>query len=233
MFWEDILRTLGGMAILVAALAWLAKKLLTALLSKDLERFKSELQYSSQINLESFKASLQREAQRQAVEHAALHAKRAELIAELYSRIVCLYDEFLGLSRELGAREVRAEEYKTSKSSKAQPWELKTGIHTLSSSEEATAKALQKEYKDFSRFYREKKIYFSEDVCTLIDSFTSLTGYMGIMYENVAIRDDDDQSYVNPMVFAVWEKVGNQIPTLLAALEKEFRVLLGVIHVQA
>src|SRR5450759_1775128 len=111
MLWEDILRTLGGMAILVAAMAWLSKSLLMALLSKDLERFKSDLQVSAQKSIESFKASLQLEAQRNAVEYAALHSKRAELIADLYARIVSLYTGILSLSLELGAREVRAEQY--------------------------------------------------------------------------------------------------------------------------
>lgn len=81
MLYADILRTLGGMAILVAALAWLSKTLLTAFLSKDLERFKSDLQASSQISIESYKASLQLEAQRHAVTYSALHSKRAELVA--------------------------------------------------------------------------------------------------------------------------------------------------------
>ena len=88
MLYSDILRTLGGMAILVAALTWLSKSLLTAFISKDLERFKSNLQASSQVNIESFKATLQIEAQRHAVTYTALHSKRVELVAELYSRIV-------------------------------------------------------------------------------------------------------------------------------------------------
>jgi hypothetical protein len=94
MFWEDLLRTLGGMAILVAAMAWLSKSLLTNLLSKDLERFKSELQASSQRSVESFKATLQIEAHRRATEYSALHARRAELISELYVRAVGLYKRY-------------------------------------------------------------------------------------------------------------------------------------------
>jgi hypothetical protein len=93
MFWEDLLRTLGGMAILVSAIAWLSRSLLTNLLSKDLEKFKSDLQI---------------ESQRHAVEYSALHAKRAELISDLYVQAVNLYAGILGLSRELGAREARA-----------------------------------------------------------------------------------------------------------------------------
>lgn len=233
MFWEDLLRTLGGMAILVAAMAWLSKSLLTNLLSKDLERFKSDLQASSQRSVESFKATLQIESQRRAIEYSALHAKRAELIAELYVRAVGLYTGILSLSRELGAREARAEQYTQHEASDAEPWELKEGIHTLSPDEETKAKALHAAYKDFMAFYGEKKIYFSEDVCKLIESFATLAGYMGVMYQNVAIRDDEEQPYVNPLVLKTWNKTGEQVPKLLATLENEFRSLLGVVHVQA
>lgn len=226
--YADILRTLGDMAILVAALTWLSKTLLTAFLSKDLERFKSDLQASSQINIESFKATLQLEAQRHAVTYANLHSKRAEFIAELYSRIVELERGVIELSMELGAREARAEEYNESGAQKSKPWELISGIHTLSASEESKANSLHSAYREFMQFYTEKKIYFSPEVCNLIDSIANLTGYMGVMYQNVALRDDDNQPFVNPLVLSTWKKSGEKIPALLAAIESEFRGLLGV-----
>lgn len=225
---EDILRTLGGMAILVAAMAWLSKALLLALLSKDLERFKSDLQVSAQKSVESFKASLRREAQRIAVGFTALHSKRAELIADLYARIVNLYAGILSLSRELGAREVGVEQYRKHEAGRNKPWEIKAGIHTPSPTEEAKANVLHETYKDFARFYNEKKIYFSDDVCSLIDSFATLAGYMGVMYQNVALRDDDDQPYVNPLLLRTWEKAAEKVPALLAAVEKESQAILEV-----
>jgi hypothetical protein len=228
MLWEEVIKTLGGTAILVAALAWLSKSLLTNFLSKNVEQFKSELQASSQRSIESFKASLQIEAHRNAVEYTALHAKRAELISELYARCVSLYTQIIGLSRELGAREVRAEHYAKHEAHEAEPWELKEGIHTLSPEEEAKAKALHEDYRAFMNFYRERKIYFSADVCQLIESFATAAGYLGVMYQNVAIRDDENQPYVNPIVLKTWERTGEQAPKLLEALETEFRGLLGV-----
>jgi hypothetical protein len=228
MLWEDILRTLGGMAILVSALAWLSRSLLTSLLSKDIERFKSDLQVSSQKSVEAFKSSLQLEAQRHAVEYSALHSKRAELIAELYSQIVGLNRGIMGLSRELGAREYRAEEYAKTSAAKPEPWILRPGIHTLSETEEAKATALHQASREFLQFYSGRKIYFSQEVCEMIDSFVTLAGYMGVMYQNVALKDDDGQLFVNPMVLQVWENAGEKIPHLQASLEKEFRALLGV-----
>lgn len=229
MLWQDIFRTLGGMAILVSAVAWLAKSLLMALLSKDLEQFKSDLQVSSQKSVEAFRTALQLEAQRHAVEFSSLHTKRAELISELYSRIVSLNYGIVGLTRELGAREYRAEEY--AKSATPEPWAIQPGIHTLSDAEESKAMALQQTAREFLLFYSERKIYFSHDVCAILDSLVSLAGYMGAMYQNVAIKDNDGRLFVNPKVLELWEMSGKKFPELQALLEKEFRALLGVQHI--
>ncbi|MEZ5493003.1 MAG: hypothetical protein R3E61_00040 [Pseudomonadales bacterium] len=213
MLWDEIVKTLGGMAILVAAMAWLARSLINSILSKELEKFKSDLQIS---------------AHRHAVEYSSLHARRAEYIAELYSKSVKLYQGIISLSMELGKRSFRAEQYENHEKRNAEPWEIKEGIHTLSPEEEIKAKSLHKEYKEFMSFYNEKKIYFSEEVCSLIESFANLAGYMGVMYQNVALRDEDDSPYINPMVEKTWFKAGEKVPKLLEELEKEFRMLLGV-----
>ena len=154
-------------------------------------------------------------------------------MADLYSRVVELDRQVISLSRELGAREGRAENYKQWKRPDAEPWDIEPGIHTLSQEEEEKSKRLHQSYKDFMSFYRQKKIYFSAELCQLIDSFATLAGYMGVMYQNDAIRDDDDQPYVNPLVPRAWEESGAKIPDLLSALELEFRSLLGVNRVQA
>jgi hypothetical protein len=116
----------------------------------------------------------------------------------------------LSLSRELGAREARAEHYTQHEVSNAEPWELKEGIHNLSPDEETKAKALHDAYKDFMFFYSSKKIYFSEEVCNLIESFAIRAGYMGVMYQNVTIRDDEDQPYVNSLVLKTWDERANR-----------------------
>jgi hypothetical protein len=213
MFWNDIIRTLGGMAILVAALAWIAKALLTTLLSKDLEQFKS---------------SLKIEAQRRSIEFSNLHAKRAELIADLYSRMMLLHKGILSLTMEMGRREVRVKEHKKKRANANEVWRIQVGIHTLSSREEEIAIALQNASRDFFNFYTEKKIYFSHEICDQIDSFAALAGYMAMMYQNVAIKDEDGQLLVDPVVAEFWEKAWNRFPQLQASLETEFRLLLGV-----
>ena len=71
-FWQTLLVAFGGNLVLVAAVGYLAKVFVGALLAKDLERFKADLQ-------------------RAAVEHqvrfSRLHETRAEVLAELYRRL--------------------------------------------------------------------------------------------------------------------------------------------------
>ena len=224
MMWDEILKTLGGMGILVAALT-LSKSLLTLLFSKDLEKFKSDLQVSSQQSIEAFKSSLQIEAHRRHTEFSELHAKRAEFIAELYTKLLSLYRGILDLSRLMGHREYLSEQNVSKALSK-----FMAEMNKLTPEEEEKAKALQQTTRDFFAFYSEKKIYFSPKVCELIEEFWSLTTYMAIMYENVTRKDEDNNLYVNPFVKSIWDKASEKIPKLLEMLEKEFRLLLGVLN---
>jgi hypothetical protein len=71
--WIDLLKTVLPQAVLIAAVAWLAKAITTHRLSKDIERFKSNLLI---------------EATRDNTVFSRLHERRAELIAEVYAALV-------------------------------------------------------------------------------------------------------------------------------------------------
>ena len=51
-FWQELIKLFGGAVILIAAVAWLSKSLVTALLSKDIESFKNQLRISSESSLD-------------------------------------------------------------------------------------------------------------------------------------------------------------------------------------
>jgi len=59
---EIILASIGGSAALFAVVAWLAKSIISQFLEKDFERFKFNLQTNAQMELERFKAELERSA---------------------------------------------------------------------------------------------------------------------------------------------------------------------------
>ena len=80
--WQTVLIAIGGNAVLLSVLGWLAKSFVGHQLTKDFEGFKHDLQL----------ASLEHK-----VKFSSLHEIRAGVIAELYSRTI----EFLGAAQSL------------------------------------------------------------------------------------------------------------------------------------
>lgn len=58
--WQDVITTLGGNAVLLAAAAWLIKTLVSNRLTLDVEKFKIEVKASADIEIERMKAILAR-----------------------------------------------------------------------------------------------------------------------------------------------------------------------------
>jgi hypothetical protein len=200
MNWNTILTTLGSIGIGAGALAWLVKKFLSQLLEKDIEKFKSTLQF---------------EAQKQLIEYGSLHKRRAELISELYEKL-----SQVDLAAQLLPWQLQLREYKEEY---GQQNKLLLEQHEKEKVEDLSSK-----WRDMSQFYTKNKIYFNPAVCELIDKFQTLTGFISVNYENVAFKDDDGNLYVNPNVKRVWDAAHQSLPEAKLNLEKEFREILGV-----
>lgn len=226
---QVLLTTLGGASILVAALAWLSKKIISSVFMKDLEKFKAELKSNGDLVIEKFKSEIQLEAQKRIIEYTSLHEKRAELIADLYSRLYQLYNSIQKVLFEYEHRLIREEvDRKDPSFSKRQNWEMIPGIHFLDANEEKQLKELSLLISEFYNFYSSHKIYFTPQVCDLIDRFAGLAAYLKMNYGNIALKDKDGKLYVNPEIKEVWDKAIEAIPLLLSNLEGEFRTILGV-----
>lgn len=228
MNWQALITTLGGTGILVAALAWLSRSLISSLLTKDFEKYKAELKSKSELAIEEFKSSMQLESQKRIIEYTSLHGKRAEVIADLYSRLFQLQGWIQRLLFEYQHREIREDLDKKYYQKNREEWKLVEGIHTLSAEEEQKVKELSSHMSELYEFYGKYKIYFSSNTCDLIDRFSTLASYLATNYQNVALKDNDGNLYVNPDVKVVWDRAIETIPTLLVELEKEFRSILGV-----
>ena len=226
--WDTLITTLGGTAILVAALTWLSKQLMTALLSKDLERFKSELKTRSDLAIEEFKSRVQLEAQKEIIEYSALHSRRAESVAQLYAHLVGLHNSIQRSNMELRRRHFREEVHRSSPAAAHKPWELTPGIDTLDPDEEKQLQELKQMTREFFEFYGKNKIYFPPDICEQIDRLATVSGGLSMNYENVAIKGPTGELLVNPKVKDLWDAAVAIIPQLVVSLEQEFRALLGV-----
>lgn len=199
MDWGIVITTLGATGIGVGAVAWLSKELIGQLLEKDIERFKTALQL---------------ESQKQIIQFGALHAKRAEIIAEFYDKLT-----------------------EVQKLSQALPWNLilreykkdyGQALRGLEPEEEEDIKKLSAAWREMSEFYRKRKLYFTAPVCEQIERFHAITGFISGNYQNVAFKDEHGNTYVSPEVKQIWDASHEALPKAMAQLETEFRTLLSV-----
>jgi len=113
----DLVASLGGVAIVTGAAAWLLRSIVTHWLSKDIEAYKTNLALESERQIEEFKTQLGILAKEQDVRFTKLHEKRAEVIASLYSLIeeanitVALFQRLLKLRQNGRVADDRVKDY--------------------------------------------------------------------------------------------------------------------------
>jgi predicted secreted protein len=84
--WQQLITTFGGGAAVLAAAAWLVRTALNHALDRDAETFKARLKADADVEVEKLKSSLQMAAYEHETKFSTLHAKRAEVIAEIFRR---------------------------------------------------------------------------------------------------------------------------------------------------
>lgn len=228
MDYESVIKTLGSAAIVVGALAWLAKQLVSQFLAKDIEGHKATLKANNDVALEQLKASLQIEANQWAVKFSDLHQNQAMAIKELYSRLCEVHECVARLSYQYQYRAIREEHFRKFDAESVPSWHVAPGIDNLSQDEAGLIQEMRDMTRRFYQFYRVNRIYFTPSVCNSIDRFSNLSSYLVSTYENVAIKDRDGNLIVNEKVKEVWDAALESIPELLAAIETQFRAMLGL-----
>ncbi len=96
---KELATILGGTAMAVAALAWLAKSLVTHFLSKDFEKHRDNLAAQSALQLEQLRSEFARQALEHEVRLRRVDEKVAEHLAEIYQRLFRLYEAVSSLVR--------------------------------------------------------------------------------------------------------------------------------------
>lgn len=91
----EVLGAVGRMLLIwlggaggVAVMAYLAKRLLDQVFSRELEQFKHELRAQHELELERTRADLRVEAHRQETRFSGFHERRVDVLTELYRRLV-------------------------------------------------------------------------------------------------------------------------------------------------
>ncbi len=91
--WQELIIVFGGNATLLLVLGFLFKSLLSHMLTKDVEKYKAELNADADLLIERLKSTLQIVALEHQVRFSKLHQKRAEAIEELNKRAYDLEQE--------------------------------------------------------------------------------------------------------------------------------------------
>jgi len=92
---------LGGTAIAVAALAWLAKSLLTHYLSKDIEKHKATLTAQNALESERLRAELTKQALEHEVRFRRVDEKVAEHLDHVYRHLFRFYESVCSYVRDV------------------------------------------------------------------------------------------------------------------------------------
>ena len=202
---EEIIKFLGGAVIVVAAVGWLVRSLIAHFLSKDIELFKQRIQSESTVELERVKHELRLLASEHEKRVHLLQERRAETIAELYSKLI----DFLGA----------AESFASPAEWSGEP------------SKEEKAKKLGEQAAAFRGYFLRNRIYFTKDICQKFeDLFQEVHGSALRFRMWLTHAEDRDQSaaQLHEAWFAAWDVMKDKVPPLVAAIEGEFRTLLGV-----
>ena len=189
-----LLTSLGGGAVLVFSLSsWLGKMWANRIMVAD----KADHDKA----LERIRTDLRQTAFEHEVRFARLHQTQAEVIAELYGKLVDYHQagqEFL-----YGGAHVDAEKHR----------------------------AFIKAHRDLQQFYERRRIYLPSDLCDRVSAFMfrldrEVTSKV-ILKDSVPITIDDRRDYVNDLMKR-WTFVTEEMPAVREALVQEFRAILGV-----
>jgi hypothetical protein len=209
--------------VCIAAIAWFAKSVFSLIFSKDLEKFKNDLNANSEKSIEKFRSNVQLEAQKRVIEYTLLHGKRGQIIADFYAQLADLYICIERLMSQYRMREIKEQIEKELPDLASPPKQI-----GLTAEEQQAIDAVHACNKKLFEFYKKNRIYFSLAICNLTDRFCGLASYLAIEYLDVTYKDEAGNLYVNPKVKEVWDKAIETIPQLLTQLELEFRDILGV-----
>lgn len=212
--WQQIFTSLGWYSVLVAAITWLAKTIISHLLSKDIDNHKANLdketklyeqqlkaQFDSKIEqIEQLKSELQIRVKENEIRFTKLHEKRVEIISDFYRKLEEILSKTLLLTLKL--ERDSAKDYI---------------IH---------ARELWVECGQVSEFFQKNKLYFSKNLAEKIESFLSIISEPSKAYVFSRISKAQDKDIVK--FLNEWSKKGRDARRIRELIEDEFRETLGI-----
>jgi hypothetical protein len=198
---NDLFTYLGSVAVLVGIGAFIARSLVLYIMGRRTEVHKADLAR----DLESHKATLRPVAHATEVRSTELLKRRADVIAEVYRRLVIAQRALHNLTK---------------------PLEL---VGEPSRADKAKAAAIAGQ--DFTEHYDQHKVFLPADVCGLLDDlFAKLIG----AFYDFTMYGADWPKGIGPEWDAkvkgqlqAWRSIESEVPEARKELERALRTLLG------
>jgi hypothetical protein len=197
--WNEILTAVGGTAALALAAAWLIKSLVGLWLSKDIEAYKQRLLAESQRELTEHKAQLDRINKQLEIRFSVLQAKRAEHLTELYGFIQDAHDHAVALTAAI----------------------QRVGLEDQQRRAAAAFESVRTAFREFKK----RRLYLSLEsaekvkklLMDLLDASLPSVGHHRGSYTETEVREAATK----------FEAKESELDDVLAAIEREFRAILG------
>jgi len=182
----ELFKAWGVAGVIAAATVWLIKNIFDQILKKDIDKFKHDLEKESI----EFK-----------IRYEKLHYERAEVVKEVYKKIVRTYKKFHSLMRPMQwADELTGEE------------KIKQAIDEINS---------------LVDYYEENRIFFEESIAEEIDNLLDELRKCWIDF-NYHKRLDGRRDQELKVWEDVWKKIDKDIPRIKKIIEGKFRDIIGI-----
>ncbi|RHW05876.1 hypothetical protein [Bacillus cereus] len=187
-------------------------------LNKELKRIDAEFKVLTDRQVEEHKSELKKINDKYQIKFSKLHADRAGIIKDLYSKLVTLESNVKKFLGQNGSNDLT--------------------IPRLRKPEE-TAEIFERvrvSTRDLLDCYMQNRIYFPEEVCELFEDMingipTIAVEFLPYMPINGVQEQDISAEEMEKADNIVVEFIYVEMPKIKRALESEFRKLLGVIEV--
>lgn len=216
-----IVVSLLSAATISGAVAWLIKSLAEKALDVGIERYKQTL------DLETGRQKAQLELTHQLLLHE--YTPRFEVLAERRAKIISeLYTGLLRAARALDKDyQMRSIHRVTGEPGEDQNQQ----INDVRQTHEAAHREASNIIEGFADYFDENRIFFSSSLCKRVETFLQViqTVYGRLEYGDWYRREKPHPSWPTPKFNAEqWNTATDQANRVRAAIEEEFRALLGV-----
>lgn len=160
-------------------------------------------------DLESFKADLELKALEHQISYSSVYARRAEVLAELYSRLANTKRAFATLTSVI---------------------ESSNDGESFAAIKERRLKEVEAAYMTFREFYDQNRLYLNSSICDDLDKVVSVFNEAASSVTTYLMMEDKlSQIEMGRQMHSSYKKItGSPLPQVMMELERQFRETLRI-----